>query len=242
MHRTPIFPNRLTTILTAIGIICGTLWIRPTLAQTVYQVKPETPADLKVFLEKAVESGKISYTKHLKQAQDEVQEARTIRDRVRKAFRQYKAKKTDLDSAEQKLREAEAHLARVRSEPVLEWPVLKTLDQPGTMGILPHGFGVSLILDDNRALIYVFVEQINGQEGALFKNRDEAMKELVPSGSPLVLTGVTTSQWSEGDRVAGNSTTVYRIGPAEDMQGQRVYTIHPVDLLKYLEPVRPSRS
>lgn len=225
-------------VIFAVWMVGQTLLGSPVLAQVVYRVKDDAPVNLQAYLEQAIESGKIAHAERLKQAQAEVDTAKAERDRVRKAFRQYKAKKTEMESAEQKLKEAETNLAKVRSEPALKWPTLTVFDRKGEMGILPHGFGVSLILDDRRALIYVFTEQMDRQEGPLFKNQQETHTEIVPSPSPLLLTGTPTEQWSQGERVAGNLQKVYQIGPVEQIEGQPVYTLRMVDLMQYLEPIQ----
>ena len=206
-------------------------------ASANYRIKDEAPPEVRKYLENAVKTGKPAHEKRVAQAKAEVDQAKADLETVRRAFRKLKAKRTDLQAAEEKVALAEKNLASVRAEPPLALASLDTLDRDGAIGVLPHGIGISRVVDEKRAIVFVFVERAGADDGKLFSNTDEIGKEVVPSKSPLVLVGVETQSWSEGDRLPGDRT-VYRVGKIETVDDQQLHVLTRVDMMQYLETAK----
>lgn len=202
-----------------------------------YRISDDAPPEVRKYLENAIKSGKSAHEKRVAQAKADLDQAKAELETVRKAFRKFKAKRIDVQSAEEKVAAAEKHLAEVRAEPPLALTPLDTLDRDGAIGTLPHGIGISRIVDEKRAIVYVFVERAGADDGKLFTNTDEIGKEVVPSKSPLVLVGVATESWTEGDRLPADRS-VYQVGKIETVDDAKLHTLTRIDLTQYLQSAK----
>jgi hypothetical protein len=201
--------------------------------QAGYRVKDDAPPEVRKYLESAITAGRSAHEKRVGQAKAELEQAQTELEAVRRAFRKLKAKRVDVQAAEEQVAAAEKRLGDVRAEPALALLPLEALDRDGAIGTLPHGIGVSRIINETRAIVYVFIERAGTGDGKLFTDTDEIGKEIIPSKSPVLLDGVPTKDWSQGDRVPADRS-VYRVGKAETIDDQRLHVLTPVDLMQYL--------
>jgi hypothetical protein len=206
----------------------------PAMARAEVRIKDGTPPDVRNYLENAIKTGQPAHEKRVAHAKADVEKAKSELETVRRAFRKFKAKRIDVQAAEQKVADAEKHLAAVRAEPPLALTPLGALDREGAIGTLPHGLGVSRIVDDQRAVVYVFIERAGADDGRLFTDTDEIGKEVVPSKSPLLLAGVETGAWSQGDRVPADQG-VYRLGKIESVDDEKLRVMTRLDVMQYLE-------
>jgi len=197
------------------------------------RIKDDTPADVRAYLETAIKIGQKAHAQHVDDAKKRVADAQKHLDEVRKLYRKVKAKESDVKAADTALQAAKDALTLVQKELPLALKPLTRLDRVGAIGTLPHGFGVSRILDGKSALVFPFIEKTPRDDGQLFTDTEEISKEFVPTASPLLLTGVDTGPFHEGEKIPA-TRTVYRVGESRKVDEQSVQSLMPTDLNTYL--------
>jgi hypothetical protein len=205
-----------------------------TVAWGAVRISDDAPADVRAYLEAAIAKNERERPTRINEAKKAVKSAETDLDDVRVRYRKRKATDADLSVALARVETARKALEQANKGDVIVYPGTSRFDQPGAIGTLPHGMGISRVVDERSAIVYPFVEKRQTVEpGPLFDVTPVTEIEIAPTATPLLLLDVPTSTLKEGEKIAATQT-VYRIGATVEIDKQKLLTLTPVKIEQYL--------
>ncbi len=221
------------------SLVCVVLLMgSATFAESGVTIKGDTPADIRAYLEDAIQRGKAQHADLLANAKNAVAKSQDQLENTKKLYRKRQAKQSDVQAAEKSVKVAKDALGAIPAQASLAFAAFTRFDQPGTLGAIPHGIGVSRIIDASSAVVYPFVERSSPTkntkaDGIVFTDTEELNKEIVPADRAVILDGVSTADRKQGQRIPGDHQ-VYRVGEIKTVDDEKLYLLHPVDIQKYL--------
>lgn len=203
------------------------------------RVSEDAPVDVRTYLEAAISSNQQQRPGRINDAKKAIQSAETHLDDIRKRYRKRKATDADLSAAIARVESMKKTLENIPQNEELSYPSLMVFDQPGAMGTLPHGMGVSRVVDASHAIVYPFVERkVPVEPGLLFDVSKVVEIEITPTATPLLMVGVATDKLKEGDKIPPTQT-IYRVGQKVEVDGQTYWTLTAVEIERYLIRSQP---